>query len=217
MKEKKKIFCYGDSNTYGYDPVSGLRHDPDVRWTGRLQQMLGEEYQVVEQGCNGRTTVYPEPGAEWKSGLYGLKLCLNTYKPIHIMVLMLGSNDLKDFYHASAQDIAAGAEKLIKEARDFLKSKQTEDVKILLVSPIEIGENMSDSPFGKNFKADAISRSRQFPVLYQAVARKHNCYYLNAAAHARPSKEDSLHMMPGEHAKLAKAIYEAIQKMEGGE
>ena len=47
------ILCYGDSNTYGYNPVNGLRYPKDVRWTGVLQKMLGEEYVVIEEGCNG--------------------------------------------------------------------------------------------------------------------------------------------------------------------
>lgn len=51
------ILCYGDSNTYGYNPVNGLRYPKGVRWTGVLQKMLGEEYEVIEEGCNGRTTV----------------------------------------------------------------------------------------------------------------------------------------------------------------
>jgi len=45
------ILCYGDSNTYGYNPVNGLRYPKDVRWTGVLQKLLGEQYAVIEEGC----------------------------------------------------------------------------------------------------------------------------------------------------------------------
>ena len=65
----KTILCYGDSNTYGYNPVTGGRWPEDIRWTGRLQQLLGDEYKVIEEGCNGRTTMYKAPGEGWKSGL----------------------------------------------------------------------------------------------------------------------------------------------------
>ena len=61
------ILCYGDSNTYGYNPVNGLRYPKDVRWTGVLQKLLGEQYAVIEEGCNGRTTA---------------KLCLLARKPL---------------------------------------------------------------------------------------------------------------------------------------
>ena len=78
----KTILCYGDSNTYGYNPVTGGRWPEDIRWTGRLQQLLGDEYKVIEEGCNGRTTMYKAPGEGWKSGLEYLKPCLNSHKPV---------------------------------------------------------------------------------------------------------------------------------------
>lgn len=47
----KIILCYGDSNTYGYNPLNGLRYSKDIRWTGCLQKLLGEEYSIIEEGC----------------------------------------------------------------------------------------------------------------------------------------------------------------------
>ena len=85
------ILCYGDSNTYGYNPVNGLRYPKDVRWTGVLQKMLGEEYEVIEEGCNGRTTVFEDTKEPWKAGLGYLRPCLNTHKPIDFVIMMLGS------------------------------------------------------------------------------------------------------------------------------
>ena len=67
------ILCYGDSNTYGYNPVNGLRYPKDVRWTGVLQKLLGEQYAVIEEGCNGRTTVFEDIAEPWKAGLGYLK------------------------------------------------------------------------------------------------------------------------------------------------
>ena len=107
------ILCYGDSNTYGYNPVNGLRYPKDVRWTGVLQKLLGEQYAVIEEGCNGRTTVFEDIAEPWKAGLGYLKPCLNTHKPIDFVIMMLGSNDLKRMFHASAKEIADGAEQLV--------------------------------------------------------------------------------------------------------
>ena len=100
------ILCYGDSNTYGYNPVNGLRYPKDVRWTGVLQKLLGEQYAVIEEGCNGRTTVFEDIAEPWKAGLGYLKPCLNTHKPIDFVIMMLGSNDLKRMFHATAKEIA---------------------------------------------------------------------------------------------------------------
>ena len=83
------ILCYGDSNTYGYNPVNGLRYPKDVRWTGVLQKLLGEQYAVIEEGCNGRTTVFEDIAEPWKAGLGYLKPCLNTHKPIDFVIMML--------------------------------------------------------------------------------------------------------------------------------
>ena len=65
----KTILCYGDSNTYGYNPSNGFRYPEGIRWTCRLAKLLGEEYRVIEEGCNGRTTVYDDPIDGWKNGL----------------------------------------------------------------------------------------------------------------------------------------------------
>ena len=72
------ILCYGDSNTYGYNPVNGLRYPKDVRWTGVLQKLLGEQYAVIEEGCNGRTTVFEGSAEPWKEAVSYTHLTLPT-------------------------------------------------------------------------------------------------------------------------------------------
>ena len=105
----KTVLCYGDSNTYGYNPENGLRYNEDERWTGILKSLLGPGYNIIEEGCNGRTTIYDDPLEGWKNGKDYLKPCLNSHKPIDIIILMLGSNDLKNYFGASSRDIANGA------------------------------------------------------------------------------------------------------------
>ena len=211
-----RVFCYGDSNTYGYDPSTGGRYPSDVRWTGLLQRMLGDGYEVLEQGCNGRTTVFPEPGAEWKSGLYGLKVCLNTCKPVDVMILMLGTNDLKTYYHAPAEEIAEGAGTLVREAKAFLLEKCGREPAVLLVSPIELGENVADGPFGWEFDRESVEKSRRLAGLYREAAGRLGCRFLNAADFAAASKTDGVHLGPEGHRKLAEKIYSAIAESRTG-
>lgn len=71
-----------------------------------FRKKLGEQYHVIEEGCSGRTTVYDSPGEPWKNGLSYLKPCLHTHKPLDIVILMLGTNDLKRCFHASSSEIA---------------------------------------------------------------------------------------------------------------
>ena len=129
------VLCYGDSNTYGYNPANGLRYPENVRWTGILQELLGEGYRVIEEGCNGRTTIFDDPAEGWKNGLMYLKPCLNTHKPVDFVIMMLGSNDLKEVFCAKPKEIAEGAAVLVKVIKEFTEEKQGFVPKIILVSP----------------------------------------------------------------------------------
>ena len=168
----KTILCYGDSNTYGFVPETGRRYPKDVRYTGRLQMLLGDGYTVIEEGCNGRTTIHDDPLEGWKNGLDYLKPCLNSHKPIDIVILMLGSNDLKATFRLNAREIALGAGQLVKVIREFTMEKQGFIPQIVLISPPEIGLGITSSPFYGAFDEGAIEVSRQFPEHYKEVAEE---------------------------------------------
>ena len=65
--EKKRILIYGDSNTHGFRVDNGLRYDRNTRWTGVCQNLLGEEYEILEEGLNGRTTCHDDYGLEFRN------------------------------------------------------------------------------------------------------------------------------------------------------
>ena len=209
----KTILCYGDSNTYGYDPSNGFRYPKNVRWTGVLADLLGPEFTVIEEGCNGRTTVFDDPLEGWKNGLDYLKPCLNSHKPIDLVILMLGSNDLKDIFHASTAQIADGAGVLVKTIQEFTQLKQGYVPQIVLVSPPVIGPDIENSPFSYAFDESAIARSHQFAAEYRKVADGLGCLYFDAAPVAPASRLDSLHLMPEAHKSLGEALAEAVKKI----
>ncbi len=204
------ILCYGDSNTYGHIPIDCGRYDKNTRWTGVLANLLGDNYNVIEEGCNGRTTVFDDPDEPWKNGLPYLRPCLNSHKPVHMVILMLGSNDLKTTFHASAKDIADGVEKLVCEIRDFTSYKQGFIPKIILMSPPVIGEDICESPFNTAFDETAIERSKELPVWYEKVADKYGCIYVRTSDFIESSTEDSLHLTKDAHNKLANLLYDII-------
>ncbi len=206
------VLCYGDSNTYGYVPETGMRYPKDVRYPGRLQRLLGEEYSVIEEGCNGRTTIFDDPVDGWKNGLDYLKPCLNSHKPVDIVILMLGSNDLKATFHLTAKEIADGAAVLVEVIRSFTKEKQGFIPRIILVSPPEIGKGIRTSPFYGAFYEEAVEESKKFPECYRAVADKYGCVFFNAADHIYPSETDSLHLTPEGHKVLAEKLCEVIRE-----
>ena len=197
------VLCYGDSNTYGYDPRTGLRYDEAIRWTGQLASILGrDEYRIIEEG---------DPIDGWKNGLDYLKPCLNSHRPIDIVILMLGSNDLKSNFALSSQEIADGAGILVDTIQTFSEEKQGYKPVIILISPPEIGTGIKTSPFYGRFFEDAISRSRDFSHYYKAIADKYGCVFFDAADWIKASEVDSLHLDPEGHSILARKLAEVIK------
>ena len=208
----KRILCYGDSNTFGFDPVTGNRYHPEIRWTGRLQQLLGKDYCVVEEGCNGRTACFTDPKEEWKNGMYYLKPCLNSQKPLDAVILMLGTNDLKTMFHASVKEVADGVGQMVDVIRSFTAEKQGFEPVIVLVSPPRIDAAIVDSSFQGSFDSSAAVRSREFSGYYRTVAQEKSCTFFDAAEYVGPSEADSLHLMPEAHRILAEQLAEIIRE-----
>ena len=91
----KHVLCYGDSNTWGFTPVTGKRYDEHTRWTGLLQDLLGDAWRVHEAGLNARTSIYDDPFKPYLNGRDMIRGILVSEKPLDVVVLSLGTNDLK--------------------------------------------------------------------------------------------------------------------------
>lgn len=207
----KSVVCFGDSNTYGYNPGNGDRFPESVRWTGLLQGLLGEDYRVIEEGLNGRTTVFDDPNDDWKKGIDYIKGILCTHRPVDYLVIMLGSNDMKNFFNATPEAIAEGLKEIIKKTESVMELKQGYVPKILIVSPPEITEDVLTGPFGGSFDRNSIEKSKHLAYHYKQVADRFGCAFLDAKTYIKPSVTDGLHLDADGHAGLAKAICEAIK------
>ena len=160
---KKRILCYGDSNTWGY-MVTGGRFPEDVRWPMRLQMLLGDGYTVIEEGFNGRTTVFDDPvEGGHKSGLTYLPPCVMSHSPLDLIIIMLGSNDLKKRFGMTAFTIGGGVTALIKAARTYAMNAEGVPPKILIVSPPPVAENIMETRHAPIFGEDSIAVSRELP------------------------------------------------------
>ena len=119
---KKHILCIGDSNTHGLctDPSEsadhGSRYNEEERWTCLLQKALGAEYLVIEEGLSGRTTCFNVPLFDGLSGLDYIYPCLMSHEPVDLLVIMLGTNDTKERFGASAACIGLGLKRLVQKA-----------------------------------------------------------------------------------------------------
>ena len=145
----KKIICFGDSNTYGYDPSTGGRFDENTRWPKRLQKLLGDDYEIFEEGQNGRTIANADP---WEGGTkcgmdYVLPM-LETKHPVDLLIIMLGTNDLKVKFNLPAADIAGSLQMMLSKIKAFCRDYiNCPDMKILVVSPLSLSEPFSESYF----------------------------------------------------------------------
>src|SRR4051794_39188438 len=134
------VVAFGDSNTWGYDPASGARLPPETRWTGAVGTALGSGYRVVEEGLNGRTTVFDDPIATGRRGLDYLGPCLLSHAPLDLVVIALGCNDMKGRFNVSASEIAQGAERLVALALACGSGPSGGSPGVLLVAPPRIAK-----------------------------------------------------------------------------
>lgn len=205
----KHILCYGDSNTHGFNPENHGRYDYNERWPGIMQNLLGVDYRVIEEGLNSRTTVLDDPYDILKNGKTYLTPCIKSHYPVDLVIIMLGSNDMKERYHVPACDIAKGAGIIAKMVLDITAEKSTTNTpsKVLLVSPIYIGKTITESECGEEFGyMRAYELSRKLAPKYQKVAQSLEIEFMDAALITEPSKIDALHMSIDGHRALGEAI-----------
>jgi len=207
----KTILCYGDSNTYGYDTHTGKRFDKAIRWPGRLQLILGDEYAVIEEGCNGRTACYTDEEEPWKMGFSSFTAILNSHKPVDLVILMLGTNDLKKKFDPDPAEITAAMGTYIAETRRFSKVKNLPEPQILLIAPPQLGHGIfTTSSFSDSFNDRSRELSRILDENYKKLAEETGILFLDASDYTDVSSEDSLHLDIEGHRLLSDAVYEFL-------
>ncbi|BDF57739.1 arylesterase [Christensenellaceae bacterium] len=204
---EKRILCYGDSNTWGYIPGGAGRYGKDVRWTGILANKCGAKAAVIEEGLNGRTTAFDDPTIGGRNGLEGLPSCLEKYAPIHLVILMLGSNDLKTVFHANAQLAADGMRRVVETVARYDGNGACP--RILLVSPPDMRESVASA--ATDFDRLSWQESKRLKNYYTQIACEHSRMFLDAGAVCSASEADGLHLDSEAHARLAESIYAFVR------
>lgn len=204
----KTILCYGDSNTWGYIPGTPAdRYPRDIRWPKVMQQHLGEDYEVIEEALNGRTTVHEDFLEEGRNGMTYLIPCLISHAPIDLVILKLGVNDLKQRFNVPASDIADGVRKLSLEILKSTAGPDKQAPKLLILTPPPMGKL---SQFADMF-AGGPEKSQQFGRHYKVVAEELGCEYVDCGDHIVSSDIDGIHYAPEEHVKLGKVMAARIK------
>ena len=209
MDDKIKIVCYGDSNTWGY--ISGSNHErltKSKRWTGILQELLGDEYEIIEEGLNSRTLISEDlrPGKEGKNGSTYLIPCLDTHDPIDSFILMLGTNELKATYNKTALEIGEILEKYFIKVITNRKSQFLDKFpKLIIVAPPIVNEK---TEYCKNKYEGAYLKSLELNNIYKKLSEKYNCKFVNNDNLS--TGIDGAHLNEESHFKLAQKIEEAL-------
>lgn len=215
--KKKSILCYGDSNTFGHRPMDGQRYPYGVRWTSLLAENLGKDFQVIEAGLNSRTTVIDDEVEKYRNGLKYIDVVVEMNWPLDLVILMLGTNDMKVRYQAQAADIAEGARSIVREIRRLHQEIRPDWMpQILLVSPLLVGEKIRDglSDCSEGFGGErAYWLSRELAPLYQQVAREEGCHFLDAGSVASAGTADALHLEEEGHRDLAAAMEAKVREI----
>jgi len=207
----KRVLCFGDSNTWGYDPATGNRLERDVRWTGVLRNALGPSYEVIEEGLNGRTTVWNDPIEGYKNGHDYLIPCLETHRPFDLIIIMLGSNDLKKRFSVSAYDIAKGAGVLVEVVQKSDAGIGGAAPKVLLVAPPPVAKLTG---YAEMFEGSE-PKSRKLGEHFKNVAAEIGCAFLDASTVVVSSDLDGIHLEKEEHTKLGQAMAAKVKQLIG--
>jgi len=218
--DKIRILCYGDSNTWGTvgkwveDDHLSDRYDCHTRWTGVLQETLGDDYDVIEMGLGGRASIYAREETPWQNGEVGLVAALSTAHPVDLVIIMLGTNDLQVHKTITEEELPLGISHLADRVLSSRHGRDEKAPRLLIVAPPEIRPS---APGGRThvyekFRCE-IGRelSLKFPEVYRRVAEEKGCWYFNAQEVAQPGGADGVHLDAVSHQKLGKALAQLVK------
>jgi len=210
MTTTKTILCFGDSNTWGYVPGplgNPQRYQPSQRWPGVLQASLGGRFHIIEEALNARTTVLDDPTKVGKNGLLYIRPCLDSHAPLDLVVLMLGTNDLKHRFGMSAADVAGNVAMLLAAIQQSGAGPGGAIPRILLMAPPRIGPltGFADLFEGAEEKAQHLAR------YYRALAVQNRTDFVDAAEVVQVSPVDGVHLDAAGHARLGQHLTEIVR------
>jgi len=211
--EKIRILCYGDSNTWGYIPGSDHQRFGEERWTRRLSNLLGESFEIIEEGLNSRTLLSndPRPGKEGKNGYEYLIPCLDTHDPIDLVIMMLGTNELKCTYNRTAEEIGEIFEEYFVKIILNRKSQMNHKVpKLLIIAPPIVNEEAEYCRQDKKYQG-ANPKSKEISNLYEKIATKYHCFFLSN--NELETGIDGVHLTRESHQKLAELLAMRIKEI----
>ena len=217
----KNILCFGDSNTWGFVPgafdpktLYMKRYSIGERWPGLLRDILGEDFHIIEEGLNGRTTNVEYPDLSGRSGTSYILPCLYSHSPLDLVILNIGINDIKVIFDRSMMEISKGMAEIIDLIRSTSYGPDMQgQPQILLLSPSAlIHEGYVDQNNESAFKG-GMEKSLLFNDYYKKLALERDCHYVDLQSVVSYSKIDGLHYDKRGHAVVASIVASKINEI----
>jgi lysophospholipase L1-like esterase len=200
------VLCYGDSNTHGSMPLTQVgqfqRHPSGARWPDGMAKALGADTQIIAEGLPGRTTVHDDPvEGGCRNGIAVLPAILHSHRPIDLVVVMLGTNDLKPRFSVNAFDIARSVERLCLAVR-----AEGVAADLMIVAPVPVIEAgvLADAFAG------AEARQKGLGAHLRTVADRIGAGFVDAGAHVAVSPVDGVHWDAAAHRHFGVVMAEAV-------
>jgi lysophospholipase L1-like esterase len=210
----RAILAFGDSLTWGFEAGTFKRHAFADRWPNALAAGLGGKVRVIEEGMNGRTTVFPDPTTEAeRNGAVALPMLLATHQPLDLVIIMLGTNDIKYANRCTAFDASMGMERLIKLVKHQDWVKDMPQPEVLIMAPPALCKT-PDEWFNELW-GHAIEESKSFARHYKRVAEEQGAHFFDAGSVAKTDPTDGGHLTAGETRKLGEALVPVVKGILG--
>ncbi|MEQ8658065.1 MAG: SGNH/GDSL hydrolase family protein [Hyphomicrobiales bacterium] len=211
----KTILCFGDSNTHGTLPMTSLtdvrRLPLEHRWTSIMAAALGAAWQVIAEGHPGRTSVHDDPieGAH-KNAMRTLPALLESHRPIDLVILMLGTNDLKSRFQVSAAEIALSVEKLVGTIKASPCGQDQHPPQLLVVTP----PPLRDAGVLMEFFEGGVEKSSRFTKAFAAMGKRASVLVWDAGTACSMSLIDGIHLDEEGHKALGSALAVEVERLD---
>ncbi|MBR1908710.1 hypothetical protein IJ818_07220 [bacterium] len=203
----KTILCYGDSNTFGFNPLDGSQYDEEARWSGILSENLSSIAKVIVDGLNNRTGFVNNPdGFLYSTQRHFPKFLSKLEDSVDLIILSVGTNDLQFKYDIKFSAVERGLENLIN-----ITQNKTDNV--ILIPPVILSDNILNGYFSKQFDETSIIKSKKVGKAYKKLAKVYNCKLFDINDFASPSEADGLHYDRAAHKLIAEKLTEFIKTL----
>ena len=201
----KKIICYGDSNTFGYNPIDNSRFDENIYWTSILQKKL-PSCKIINEGMCDRTGFVDNPkGALFSSQKHFPEL-IKKSENFDLLILWVGTNDLQFQYDIDFKTVEAGLFNLINLAKEKAE-------KIIVIPPVILDERVLKGFFSFQFDEKSVLKSKEIGKIFKQAAKSNNCLFIDINEWVKPSDFDGLHYDEKSHKIIADKLSEFIKTL----